>query len=221
MCAAKLAERHDFNDKEEYMLTRIAIGLMAGTLLSAPVLAQTQAPTTNAPASTTTAPATQGSSAAMPGGGNIQYITQNRPDLWRASKLEGVNVYNQSNERIGEINEVLVDKQGKVEAVVIGVGGFLGIGERSVAVPFNALQWQNQAPVATSATTTTAPAPGTAGTTATNTTAAPSTTGTVAVPRQSNDTMGDRLRDYPERAILANATKDQLKNAPEFKYSNQ
>ena len=95
----------------------------------------------------------------MPGA-NIEYITQGKPDMWRASKLEGVDIYNQNNERIGEIDDVLVDKSGKVEAVVIGVGGFLGIGERNVAVPFNALQWQMEAPrTATTTTTTTTTAP--------------------------------------------------------------
>ncbi|MFD0466181.1 PRC-barrel domain-containing protein [Microvirga aerilata] len=58
----------------------------------------------------------------------------------------GVNVYNDRNENIGDINEVLIDRQGKVEAVVIGVGGFLGIGDRNVAVPFNALRWEMTEP---------------------------------------------------------------------------
>jgi hypothetical protein len=194
---------------------------------------------------------------------NIQYITQNRPDLWRASRLEGVNVYNDRNERVGEINEVLVNQQGQVEAVVIGVGGFLGIGQRDVAVPFNALRWENEpartaavpgtAPATTGAVGTatgaggtapggatgagtmagTAAAPagtaGAAGTTAgqvtttttgttTTTAAAPATTGAMR-DRGWAETRGDAMRDYPERAILANATKDLLERAPEFRYA--
>jgi sporulation protein YlmC with PRC-barrel domain len=229
------------------MRLRIAISLLAGTLLSIPAWAQT----TTAPASgsgqqgTTAAPmqqdqgttATRGATTTTQGG-NIQYITQNRHDLWRASKLEGVNVYNQNNERIGDISEVLVNTQGQVEAVVIGVGGFLGIGDRDVAVPYDALQWQNHEPTAaanTSATVgTTAgiPAPTTApGTTATtdqqaadnpamsSTTASPATTGAVQTGYRVADTAGDRMRDYPVRAILPNATKDLLQNAPEFRYA--
>ena len=53
--------------------------------------------------------------------GEIRYVTKNRSDLWRASKLEGVNVYNQQDEHVGDISEVLVNKEGQVEAVVIGI----------------------------------------------------------------------------------------------------
>jgi sporulation protein YlmC with PRC-barrel domain len=150
-------------------------------------------------------------------GGNIQYVTQGKPDMWRASKLDGVDVYNQNNERIGEVDDVLVDKDGRVEAVVIGVGGFLGIGERNVAVPFSALQWQMEEPRTAATTTTT-----TTGTTAPSgtTTTAPATTGTVANAPASNTAAGsNNMPEAPARAILANATKDQLKQAPEFKYS--
>ena len=49
-------------------------------------------------------------------------------------------VYDQSNVRIGEINDAFVDKDGKVVAFIIGVGGFLGIGEKDVAVPFNSVR---------------------------------------------------------------------------------
>ena len=59
---------------------------------------------------------------------------------WRASKLVGVNVYNDANEKIGDINDVILDKSGKVENIILGVGGFLGMGEKDVAVPFNAVQ---------------------------------------------------------------------------------
>ncbi len=49
-------------------------------------------------------------------------------------------VYDQSNNRIGEIDDVLVDSEARIVALVIGVGGFLGIGERHVAVPYNAVR---------------------------------------------------------------------------------
>lgn len=44
---------------------------------------------------------------------------------WRASKLMCLNVYNDSNEKLGDINELILDKDGKVNAVVIGMAGFL------------------------------------------------------------------------------------------------
>src|SRR4051795_2168161 len=50
------------------------------------------------------------------------------------------NVYDPSDNKIGEIMDVLVDRAGKATALIIGVGGFLGIGEKDVAVPFDAVQ---------------------------------------------------------------------------------
>ena len=217
------------------MLARVAIGLLAGTLLAAPALAQT----TPAPAGgQPPAPAAQ--PAPAPGGSGVQYITQGRPDMWRASQLEGVDIYNNNNEKIGDVSDVLVDQSGKVEAVVIGVGGFLGIGERNVAVPFNALKFEMTEPSASasnnagstgggagagSSTTTTAAGGATGMTTTGGASGAnqPATTGTVA--GGNNNAGGNNAsssnRNAPARAVLANASKDELRNAPEFKYGNQ
>jgi len=70
--------------------------------------------------------------------GDMWYTAQNGE--MRASKLIGTSVYNPANERIGEVNDVLLDNTGKVAAVIIGVGGFLGLGERDVAVSYNSIQ---------------------------------------------------------------------------------
>ncbi len=43
--------------------------------------------------------------------------------------------------RVGEIEDLLIDGSGQIRAVVIGVGGFLGLGEKSVAVPFEEFAW--------------------------------------------------------------------------------
>ena len=47
---------------------------------------------------------------------------------WRASKVVGLNVYNEKNENVGSINDLLMDKSGNIKAAVICVGGFLGMG---------------------------------------------------------------------------------------------
>src|SRR5215211_7723359 len=114
------------NRKEEAMLkTHIAACLLTTALITAPALAQTNpAPNANQPV---------GRTQASQGASQGQVLTQASPDQWRSSKLVGLTVYGPNNERIGEINEVLVDRNGKVDAVVIGVGGFLGIGEKDVA----------------------------------------------------------------------------------------
>jgi sporulation protein YlmC with PRC-barrel domain len=44
-------------------------------------------------------------------------------------------------EEIGNISDLVLDAKGQVTAVVIGVGGFLGIGEKNVAVPFDTLEF--------------------------------------------------------------------------------
>ena len=128
---------------------------------------------------------------------------------WRASKLIGVNVYNDNNEKIGDIEELIVDKSGKVDNVVLGVGGFLGMGEHYVAVPMEKLKWLNE-PVRTSSTTT-APAD--------KSTVGASNTSTTAEANRAN--RAERAADekwYPDHAVF-NATKDQLKAMPQFKYN--
>ena len=59
---------------------------------------------------------------------------------WRTNKLIGAKVTNTAGETIGDINDILIDKDGKVAAAVLGVGGFLGMGERQAAVSFRSLQ---------------------------------------------------------------------------------
>jgi hypothetical protein len=130
----------------------------------------------------------------------------------------GVDVYGPNNEKVGDIDDVLVDRDGKIQAVVIGVGGFLGMGEKDVAIPFAELQWTSDEEARTATNTTgaggvstpTSPRtgqPATTGSTATTGTAGTTATGTAA----SDDGVPDRAR--------ISMTKDQLKNAPEFRYS--
>src|SRR2546430_1586082 len=88
--------------------------------------------------------------------------------VWQGSKLIGLNVYNDQNEKIGSIKDLMVDKSGNLASAVIGVGGFLGMGERDVAVKFSELKWSDE-PVKipnSSNTTTTRPATTGAGMTA-------------------------------------------------------
>ena len=205
----------------------LALALLGTTLIVAPALAQTNPPagsTTAPPAGSTPAPSAGDRSfgatepARMDTG---NWMTQEQPGQWRASKLEGLDIYNQNNEKIGDISELLVDSSGKIQAVVVGVGGFLGIGERDVAIPFEQVKLVNEPrAVATTATTTdpNAPAPPRATATAPGAASptAPTATGTVATDR----TADNAARAAPDHAMLTtNMTKDQLKAAPEFKYA--
>lgn len=68
----------------------------------------------------------------------VLWYAQGKNEM-RASKLIGAAVRNPAGETIGDVNEVLLDSSGKVNAVVVGVGGFLGMGEREVAIAFGSL----------------------------------------------------------------------------------
>jgi sporulation protein YlmC with PRC-barrel domain len=97
----------------------------------------TSATTTPSTGATTTPSDTTGSVTGM------WYTTPVTANQHRASDLINKSVYNRANERVGEVNELVLDQNGQVVAAIIGVGGFLGIGERNVAVNFNQLQMMN------------------------------------------------------------------------------
>src|ERR1700688_486737 len=84
--------------------------------------------------------------------------TMHKVGEWRASMLAGVVVYNDANEKIGDINDVILDRSGKVANVILGVGGVLGLGEHYGAVGFDKLKWVDQPVTSTTASTTSAPA---------------------------------------------------------------
>src|SRR3546814_5085303 len=56
-----------------------------------------------------------------------------------ANKLVGADVTNTSNERVGSVNELLLNKSGQVQGLVVSVGGFLGVGDRKVVLPWDDL----------------------------------------------------------------------------------
>ncbi len=58
-----------------------------------------------------------------------------------ASNLIGQSVYNSQDETVGDINDLVTDQSGKVIAVLVGTGGFLGIGEKDVALSFKDLRF--------------------------------------------------------------------------------
>jgi sporulation protein YlmC with PRC-barrel domain len=132
---------------------------------------------------------------------------------WRASKVVGLSVYNDNNESIGSINDLLTDRNGNIKAVVIGVGGFLGMGSQLVAVPFDKMKFVNE-PVAYTGAAGAPNAPGTRPSSPTTTGAANSN----PPPAMANTAKPNPW--YPDHAVL-NATKDDLKAMPEFKYSTE
>ena len=173
------------------MLTKsIAAGLAGAALLATAAFAQNPTATTDKAPTAATATTTTASG------------------QWRTSKMDGLKVYNEANENIGTINDLLMDKSGDIKIAVIGVGGFLGMGEHLVAVPYEKLKFVNEAVAYTGTGTNPGAKPA-----ATTTTGA--ATGT---DKPAATTTSSTSKWYPDHAVF-NATKDQLKSMPEFKYS--
>jgi sporulation protein YlmC with PRC-barrel domain len=105
----------------------------------APTPAPTAAPTDPAPSPSAEAPSSDTTKSAS------NFSSTQSGDEWRSSKLIGMAVYNRANERVGDINDLILGPDGKVASAVIGVGGFLGIGEKLVAVDFSELQLNRDA----------------------------------------------------------------------------
>ena len=91
------------------------IALIAASLavLASPALAQDTKTTGTAPA-------------------DAKFSTVSKDEMF-SSKLKGLNVYNQKNESIGEISDIAI-KNHQIDALILSVGGFLGMGEHYVAV---------------------------------------------------------------------------------------
>ncbi len=61
------------------------------------------------------------------------------PESWTITNYYKQNVYDKAQNSVGKIDDVLMDKSGKITALMVGVGGFLGVGEKDVALPFSAV----------------------------------------------------------------------------------
>jgi sporulation protein YlmC with PRC-barrel domain len=71
----------------------------------------------------------------------VPFVVQQPAGEWLASLFIGQVVTNQAGDAIGDINDLVFDKNGRVTTAVLGIGGFLGIGDKSVGVPFSSLSF--------------------------------------------------------------------------------
>jgi sporulation protein YlmC with PRC-barrel domain len=189
---------------KEHLIACVAIAVLG----VGPALAQTNQPA---------APPAQSGTAA---GAASEVITADKvsADTWRASKLIGVGIYGPDDEKVGDVNEVLVDRKGQMQAIVVGVGGFLGIGEKDVAVPFGEVEWSDQ-PVNPAPTVPpgTQPAPTGTPSTATGTMPPAASTTPPATEGTTGPAMAETKRMYPDHGRIT-MTKQQLNDAPKFEY---
>ena len=110
------------------MTTAAALAMLAALSAPAAFAADKQTNTANQ----------QGATATNPAGSDMI-----KPDQMRASKIIGEDVYDVQNRKLGDVKDLVLDKDGKVAAVVVGVGGFLGVGEKDVAVSMSDLKTDN------------------------------------------------------------------------------
>lgn len=86
-------------------------------------------------------PQQQGASQPQPQG-VIQFIQGETPNDMLITNIRGSEVRNRAGESIGRVDDVVIDRSGRVSAIVVGVGGFLGIGEKDVGIAFHSVQFE-------------------------------------------------------------------------------
>ena len=123
------------------MLKKLMITTAAAALVAGSAVAQAPAPTSpSAPPMQKTQPMpAPGTSAAL---GSRQFVSVQASDQWLATKFKGTDVIGSNNEKIGDVTDLLIDQNGRIVAYIIGVGGFLGIGQKDVALAPVAFQVQ-------------------------------------------------------------------------------
>lgn len=106
------------------MLRKLMLTSAIGALMIGGAMAQTSTPSSGA---STSSPTTA-------------QVQQQKPDQWLASKFSGTDVVGDDNQKIGDVTDILFDRNGKIEAYIVSVGGFLGIGSKNVALAPSAFQ---------------------------------------------------------------------------------
>lgn len=200
------------------MKANLALALVGAALISLPAAAQTTPPATATPPAATTPKATTPKAAAAP-------LYEMKTGQWRAVKLAGVPVLNNNHESIGAVSDLIVGLDGKAEAVVIGAGGFLGMGEHLVAVPFDKVKWIDQPPAqnVSSRTSTTTSGSGSSMPSGPATTTSPAAgnsaaTGGSSTASPTRTAASDAYRGYPDHAVV-DMTKEQLRALPAVRYA--
>jgi hypothetical protein len=187
--------------QEAKMFRTLALTTLCGAALISAAAHAEDSPTVPAPAAQTQA------------SGNLNFVTSQEKTQWRAPKLIGVGVYGPDDKQIGKIDDLLVDRNGSAQTIVIGVGGFLGFGKKDVAVPFSAMQWRTDARKAPTPAADPPPS-------STGNPAAPGTTTAQQAPvKEVDPATAEASQGYPDKAVL-NVSLDQLKAAPDFKYAS-
>ncbi len=122
------------------------VATVATTVVGAAYAQQpsTISPAPSVPPAVTTPTPVSPSRAAVPSSAPDQVLTNLPANATTVTNYYKQNVYDPSENKIGEISDVLVTKEGRIDALIVSVGGFLGIGEKDVAVPFTAVRGEER-----------------------------------------------------------------------------
>jgi hypothetical protein len=121
------------------MLKRFVLMSAVSAFAIGGALAQTSTPpSSTAPSAAPSASSDMKSSEMKTG--DAKFIASQKPDQWLASKFKGTDVMGPEDQKVGDVSDILFDKTGKIEAYVVSVGGFLGMGSKDVALAPDAFQ---------------------------------------------------------------------------------
>jgi hypothetical protein len=120
------------------MLKTLLITTAASSVIISGAIAQSQTPTTPAPIEQSAAPKEQSTAKESTSASESKFIPSQSTEQWVFTKFKGSDVLGPDNASIGSVNDLLFDRDGKIIGVVVGVGGFLGIGAKNVAIDMSA-----------------------------------------------------------------------------------
>ncbi|GGE53894.1 hypothetical protein GCM10007276_33720 [Agaricicola taiwanensis] len=221
----------------------LTAALIGSTMLAGAAMAQSGSPGTSAqPAGTP-----QGAGTTMSQNVEMRdgFIVQQKEDQILGSNLMDADIRGANGEEIGEVEDVLLDREGRVIGVAVEVGGFLGMGEKEVAIPVDQLEFVTRdsntaANAAGGNAASTSPTEGRASTAASNAAGADAAAGNTAARNNpaamntpaagTNNADGTNASANANNAwnwssstldhIKVNFTREQLEKAPEFQTAN-
>jgi hypothetical protein len=116
------------------MLKKLLITTAVSSLMLSSAFAQSTSPSSNSSGSYNASGSSASDTSAKSGASSANVISQQKPDEWLASKFKGTDVLGPDNQKVGDVSDILFTKDGKIDAYIVSVGGFLGVGSKDVAL---------------------------------------------------------------------------------------
>jgi sporulation protein YlmC with PRC-barrel domain len=113
---------------------------VSGLMISSAFAQSSMSPSSPNAASPSSSSSASDSSASKGSAGSATIISAQKPDQWLASKFKGTDVLGSDNAKVGDVSDILFTKDGKIDAYIVSVGGFLGVGSKEVALAPSSFQ---------------------------------------------------------------------------------